>query len=118
MVHDVFLALLLALHYIGVVAIAYWLTLRLLRTEKGTLTFLVLPVHTSRDVQNRLYAQHLRRELLCERERSVIVALDTGLSEPQKKELLRFCSSVPRTFCCTAEELPALMKQVQNDLRK
>lgn len=117
MVHDVWFALLLALQYIGVVALAYALTLRLLRTEKGTLTFFVLPVLPSDDAQERLYARHLRRELLGERERSVIIALDMGLPPRQKRELLRFCNSVPRMFCCTAQELPGLIEQVQNDLR-
>ena len=115
MISDVWGALLLAMHLVGVAATAYLLMLRLLRQDKDAKCVWVLQVHSAARARDRLYALHMRRTLLGESDRCAIVALDQGVAEAERKELLRFCASVPHMYCCKSEELPSLL---QTDLKE
>lgn len=113
MIRDIWIALLLALHVVGVAATAYLLMLRLLRAPRGTTHVILLPLRGDENAQDRLYALHLRRSFLGEGDRCTIVALDAGLTEEQKRETARFCRTVPQTYCCTAQELPVLLQSLK-----
>lgn len=105
---DLWLALLLMLHFVGVAAVAYLFMLRLLRPERETKCVWLLRLQNASGARDKLYALHMRRELLGERQ-CVIVALDDDVEEAERRELLRFCDSVPRMYCCKTDALPALL---------
>ena len=103
----------LVLDLVGIASLGYLLMLRLLRTQRGAVQILLLPMHEGEQMQEKLYALHLRRRLLGEGERCAIIALDTGLTEQERRALARFCLSVPRMYCCTASELPTLLQTIR-----
>ena len=107
--NDIWLALLLVTHVVGVAAIAHFLMLRLLRPEKDAPCVWLLEVRSAARARDRLYALHLRRELLGEGNRCVIIAVDAGVEEAEKREILRFCASIPRMYWCEPQALPALL---------
>ena len=114
---DLWLALLLALYVVGVAAIAYLLMLRLLRPEKEAPCIWLLELRSAARARDRLYALHLRRGLLGEGGRCVIVAVDEGVEEDEKRELLRFCASIPQMYCCKPQALPALLATLQTNIK-
>ena len=110
MISDIWGALLLAMHLVGIAATAYLLMLRLLRQGKDERCVWLLEVRSAAHARDRLYAMHMRRALLGEGDRCAIVALDLGVVDADKKERLRFCASVPRMYFCKPEELTALLR--------
>ena len=113
MMYDFLLAALLALQFVGISAIAFFVMLRLLRTEKDAPCVWLLEVRTVAHARDRLYALHMRRQLLGEADRCAIIALDVGVPSDDRRELERFCASVPRMYCCTPQELSALLETLR-----
>ena len=105
-------ALLLVVNFLGIAAIGYWLTLRLLRLRKGERFAVILPLTNARTAADSIYAMHLRVQWTHARGQGVVIALDAGLPAPEKDEVARFCRTLKNVFFCTPEELAGILKKL------
>ena len=116
MANEIWNALLLAVCFLGIAAISYFLILRVLKPRKRTRLLLVLPFSRSDgDVVEELYAQHIRLGILGLRDQSRVIALDVGMNEKQRRDCIRFCQSVEDLDYCSAEDWQRLLEIVQKE---
>lgn len=114
-VNAVWGALLLTVHFIGILAFGFWLMLRLLRTGRKNAFAVIVPLREPDNAVERVYAQHLRLILTGELQRGCVIALDLGLDEEQKRACRQFCRSLRNTYYCAPEELSALLLKLQKE---
>lgn len=108
-------ALLPVFNFLGVAAIGYWLTLRLLRLRKGERFAVILPLTRAKSAVDSVYAAHLRLQWSQTGGQGVLIALDAGLPAPEKDEVARFCRTLKNVVFCTPEELAGIIKQLQEE---
>ncbi|MBR5618795.1 MAG: hypothetical protein IKW76_03580 [Clostridia bacterium] len=104
--------LLPVINFLGIAAIGYWLTLRLLRVRKDTRFAVILPLTCARTASDSVYAMHLRLQWTHAGGQGVVIALDAGLSAPDRDEVERFCRTLKNVIFCTPEELAGVMKKL------
>lgn len=105
-------ALLLVVNFLGVAAIGYYLMLRLLRVRRGERFAVILPIGRASDAADRVYAMYLRIQWTHAGGQGAVIALDAGLSDPEKEELARFCRTMKNVYFCTPDELADVLKKL------
>lgn len=116
MANEIWNALFLAVCFLGIAAISYFLILRVLKPRKRTKLLLVLPFsQADGDVTEELYAQHIRLQILGLRGQSSLIALDAGMNDAQRQDCIKFCRSVEDMYYCSAQELPKLLERLQEE---
>ena len=108
-------AMLLIVHFLGILACGYWLMLRLLRARREEPFAVILPLCGTDSAAQRLYAQHLRLQLTGEDRQGNVIALDLGLSEQQREECVQFCRCTKNVYYCTPDKLAAMLEKIQKD---
>lgn len=108
-------ALLLIVNFLGVAAIGYWLTLRLLRMRRDARFAVILPLTGARGATDSVYAMHLRLQWTQMGGRGVVIALDAGLPASEKDEVERFCRTMKDVIFCSPEELAGVLKKLQEE---
>ena len=113
--NTVWSALLLIGNFLGVAAIGYWLTLRLLRVRKGQRFAVILPLTCVESATDSVYAAALRLQWTHGNGQGVVIALDAGLSASARDEVERFCRTLKNAVFCTPEELADVLKKLQEE---
>jgi hypothetical protein len=108
-------ALLLVVNFLGVAAIGYWLTLRLLRMRRDERFAVILPLTSARGAADSVYAMYLRLQWTQMGGRGVVIALDAGLPASEKDAVARFCRTLKNVIFCTPEELADVLKKLQEE---
>lgn len=106
-------ALLLAVNILGVAAIGYYLTLRLLCVRKGDRFAVILPLTRACDAADRVYTMYLRLQWTHAGGQGAVIALDAGLPAPARDEVARFCRTMKNVYFCSPEELADVLKNIQ-----
>ena len=105
-------ALILIGNFLGIAAIGYWLTLRLLRVRRGDRFAVILPLDRASGATDRIYATALRLQLTLAGGQGAEIALDAGLPAPAKDEVARFCRTLKNVYFCSPDELADVLKKV------
>lgn len=108
-------ALLLVMQFLGVAAIGYWLTLRLLRVRRGDRFAVVLPLERAGDAADSVYAMYLRLQWTHAGGQGAVIALDAGLPASSRDEVARFCRTLRNVYFCTPDELAGILKKIQEE---
>lgn len=104
--------LLLIVNFLGIAAIGYWLTLRLLRVRKDDRFAVVLPLRRASGAADKVYAMYLRVQWTHAGGQGAVIALDAGLPEPARDEVARFCRTLNNVYFCSPEELADVLKKL------
>ena len=113
MMEEIWIGAFWILSFLGILCAGYCLMLWLLRDSGEPRSVVLLPLAGVRDARARLYGQYLRLRLLSGGRRCAIVALDTGLTAPQRREIERFCRSLQNVYFCSPAELEPLLRELQ-----
>lgn len=105
-------ALLLVVNFLGIAAIGYWLTLRLLRLRKSDRFAVILPLTNARGAADSVYAIYLRLQWSQIGGHGAVIALDAGLPASETDEIARFCRTLKNVYFCTPEELAGVLKKL------
>lgn len=104
--------LLAVVNFLGVAAIVYWLTLRLLRLRRSERFAVILPLTNASRAAENVYTAALRLQWVHAGGQGVVIALDAGLPASEKDEVGRFCRSLENVIFCTPEELADILKKL------
>ncbi len=104
--------------FIGMVAAAYLVLLRVCGRGARSGYWIVLPVSAEQgDVGAHLYAAHLRRAALGDLCKGKILVIDQGLDENQKNLCLGIMRACGNMELCTAQEVIVHLEQPQDATR-
>ncbi len=113
--NTVWSALLATVNFLGIAAIGYWLTLRLLRLRREERFAVILPLTQAKTAADSVYAMHLRLQWTHAGGQGVVIVLDAGLPAPERDEIARFCRTLKNVYFCTPEELAGILKKLQEE---
>ena len=113
--NTIWSALLLVVNFLGVAAIGYWLTLRLLRLRRDERFAVILPLTCAKNAVDSVYAMHLRLQWTHTGGQGIVIALDAGIPASEKDEAERFCRTLKNVYFCTPEELAGILKKLQEE---
>lgn len=116
MINDILNALMLVFFVLGVFTVIYELVMHVLKPSKGEKYSVVVFIDTySAEVSDRLYAHLMRIDLRGESENACVIAVDTGMSEDEKKMCRAFCNETKNIFLCEPSRLYAVIECLQKE---
>lgn len=116
MLNDILNGLLLAFFVLGVFTVIYELMLIALRPAKGEKYTIVVYIDSyTADICDKLYAHLMRIDLRGEGSNAFVVAVDTGMSDIDKRKCKEFCTETKNIFMCEPSELTALIERLQKE---
>ncbi len=91
---------------IGIVAVIYYIMVRILHPREGECYSVVIPVYNGNDEDaGMIYAAHMRLCLIGDAKRSRVIAVDMGVNDDSRRLLEDMCKEIERTELCLPNEL-------------
>ncbi|MBQ3149886.1 MAG: hypothetical protein IJB86_01425 [Clostridia bacterium] len=116
MTNDIFNGFMLAFFVLASFTVIYELVLQVLRPEKDERYVIVVYISTyTPDVCDRLYSHLMRIDLRGESENACVIAVDTGMSETERRLCREFCTSTKNIYLCDPQGLSVLIAEFQKD---
>ena len=113
MIKEMISVVCLLLVFLGLVALAYYIILRILRPKKsGKNVVLISAGGGSSDVADRLCSEFMRLELLGELSVGSVVVLDCGMAYEERRRCEEFCRETKNVFVCDPHELEPLAERL------
>ncbi len=116
MINEILSLICLIIVFMGLVALGYYIILRILRPKKGGSYSLVIAADSnSGDIEDRICSEFMRMEILGECARGSIITLDIGMTAEQRRRCEEFCRETKGVFVCSPDKLSELIKTIQTD---
>lgn len=116
MINDILNALMLAFFVLGVFAVIYELVMHVLKPSKGEKFAVVVFVDTyNTEISERLYSHLMRLDLRGENVNACVIAVDTGMSDDEKKRCRAFCTETKNIFLCEPSQLYSVIECLQKE---
>ncbi len=113
MTKEIISVICLLLVFFGLIALAYYIILRILRPKKGgKYAVLIAADEGSADVADRLCSEFMRLELLGELSNGCVVAIDCGMTNEERRRCEEFCRETKNVFVCCPDELEPLTEKL------
>ena len=113
MIKEIISLICLLLVFLGLVALAYYIILRILRPKKsGKYIVLISADGSSSDAADRLCSEYMRLELLGEQLKGSVVVLDGGMTYEERRRCEEFCRISNNVYVCSPCELLPLTEEL------
>lgn len=113
MIKETISAICLLLVFLSLVALAYYIILKILRPKKSGKYIVVISADdSSDDAADRLCSEYMRLEMLGEISFGNVVLLDLGMSYDERRRCEELCRETKNVYVCELRELEALTEKL------